>query len=147
MIDGVHFGDHLGVLLLGVGIDAPSTRSAWSKGQPRTPPVITDLLRDRGRDTSRPVFVGIDGGKALRAAVVRVFDHQVIQRCQRHNLRNVANKLLDRLAEAVTRRMRARPTMPTGRSWPRPRSRRWPRSSTALTLAPPPASVSGWPRR
>ncbi len=37
--------------------------------------MVTDLLtglRDRGLDTTRPIFVGIDGGKALRAAVVKV---------------------------------------------------------------------------
>jgi len=72
--------------------------------------VVTDLLtglRDRGLDTARPIFVGIDGGKALRAAVVRVFDHPVIGRCQLHKLRNVADKLPDHLASTVTKRMRA----------------------------------------
>ena len=48
----------------------------------------------------------IDGGKALRAAVVRVFDHPVIQRCQLHKIRNVADKLPDHLASTVTKRMR-----------------------------------------
>ncbi len=52
--------------------------------------MVTDLLtglRDRGLDTTRAIFVGIDGGKALRAAVVRVFDHPVIGRCQLHKIR------------------------------------------------------------
>jgi len=53
------------------------------------------------------MFVGIDGGKALRAAVTRVFTHPVIQRCQLHKIRNVADKLPDRLASTVTSRMRA----------------------------------------
>jgi putative transposase len=72
--------------------------------------VVTDLLtglRDRGLDTARPIFVGIDGGKALRAAVVKVFDHPVIGRCQLHKLRNVADKLPDHLASTVGKRMRA----------------------------------------
>jgi transposase-like protein len=71
--------------------------------------VVTDLLtglRDRGLDTTRLIFVGIDGGKALRAAVVRVFDHPVIARCHLHKLRNVADKLPDNLASTVTERMR-----------------------------------------
>ncbi len=79
-----------------------------------TPPtentsVVTDLLtglRDRGLGTTRPIFVGIDGGKALRAAVVRVFDHPVIGRCQLHKIRNLADKLPDHLASTVTKRMR-----------------------------------------
>ena len=71
--------------------------------------MVTDLLtglRDRGLDTSRPIFVGIDGAKALRAAVVRVFDHPVIGRCQLHKIRNVADKLPDHLASTVSKRMR-----------------------------------------
>jgi len=71
--------------------------------------VVTDLLtglRARGLDTTQPIFVGIDGGKALRAAVLRVFEHPVIARCQLHKIRNVADKLPDRLAATVTTRMR-----------------------------------------
>ena len=64
-------------------------------------------LHERGLDTTRPLFVGIDGGKALRAAVVRVFDHPVIGRCQLHKIRNVADKLPDHLASTVDKRMRA----------------------------------------
>ena len=70
---------------------------------------MTDLLsglRDRGLDTSRAIFVGIDGGTALRAAVTRVFDHPVIARCQLHKIRNVADKLPDHLASTVTSKMR-----------------------------------------
>ena len=72
--------------------------------------MVTDLLsglRDRGLDTSRPIFVGIDGAKALRTAVMRVFDHPVIGRCQLHKIRiNVADKLPDHLASTVSKRMR-----------------------------------------
>ncbi|MGI8700331.1 MAG: hypothetical protein ACR2JU_03840 [Nocardioidaceae bacterium] len=42
-------------------------------------------LRELGLDTSRPIFVVIDCGKALRAAVVWVFDHPFIGRCQLHS--------------------------------------------------------------
>jgi putative transposase len=38
--------------------------------------------------------------------VVRVFDHLVIGRCQLHMIRNVADKLPDRLASTVAKRMR-----------------------------------------
>jgi len=72
--------------------------------------VVTDLLTglgERGLDTTRAIFVGIDGGKALRAAVERVFEHPVIARCQLHKIRNVADKLPDHLASTVTKRMRA----------------------------------------
>jgi putative transposase len=109
MIDGVHFGDHLCVVALGIGIDGTKHPLGLAEGSTENTGVVTDLLtglRDRGLDTSRPIFVGIDGGKALRAAVVRVFDHPVIGRCQLHKLRNVADKLPDHLASTVTKQMR-----------------------------------------
>ena len=110
MIDGVHFGDHLCVVALGIGIDGTKHPLGLAEGSTENTSVVTDLLtglRDRGLDTTRPIFVGIDGGKALRAAVVRVFDHPVIGRCQLHKVRNVADKLPDHLASTVTKRMRA----------------------------------------
>jgi putative transposase len=64
-------------------------------------------LRDRGLDTTRAILVGLDGGKALHAAVTAVFAHPVIQRCQLHKIRNVADKLPDQLAATVTSRIRA----------------------------------------
>jgi len=85
MIDGVHFGEHLCVVALGIGIDGVKHPLGLAEGSTENTTVVTDLLtglRERGLDTTRPIFVGIDGGKALRAAVVRVFDHPVIGRCQ-----------------------------------------------------------------
>ena len=109
MLDGVHFGEHLCVVALGIGIDGVKHPLGLAQGSTENTSVVTDLLtglRDRGLDTTRPIFVGIDGGKALRAAVIRVFDHPVIGRCQLHKIRNVADKLPDHLASAVTKRMR-----------------------------------------
>jgi transposase-like protein len=110
MVDGVHFGEHLCVVALGIGIDGVKHPLGLAEGSTENTSVVTDLLtglRDRGLDTTRPIFVGIDGGKALRAALVRVFDHPVIARCQLHKLRNVADKLPDHLASTVGKRMRA----------------------------------------
>ena len=110
MVDGVHFGDHLCVVALGIGIDGTKHPLGLVEGSTENTTVVTELLtglRDRGLDSTRPILIGIDGAKALRAAVVRVFDHPVIQRCQLHKLRNVADKLPDHLASTVTKRMRA----------------------------------------
>jgi len=109
MIDGVHFGDHLCVVALGIGIDGIKHPLGLAEGSTENTSVVTDLLtglRDRGLETTRAIFVGIDGGKALHAAVTRVFDHPVIQRCQLHKIRNVADKLPDQLASTVTGKMR-----------------------------------------
>jgi putative transposase len=110
LVDGVHFGEHLCVVALGIGIDGTKHPLGLAEGSTENTSVVSDLLtglRDRGLDTTHPILVGVDGGKALRAAVVRVFDHPVIHRCQLHKIRNVADKLPDHLAATVTKRMRA----------------------------------------
>ena len=56
---------------------------------------------------TRPILVGIDGAKALRKAVVDVFDSPVIQRCQLHKIRNVQDRLPQRLRGPVGTKMRA----------------------------------------
>jgi putative transposase len=109
MIDGVHFGDHLCVVALGIGIDGTKHPLALVEGCTENTTTVTELLvglRERGLDTGRAIFVGIDGAKALRAAVLRVFNHPVIGRCQPHKIRNVGDKLPDHLASTVTKRMR-----------------------------------------
>jgi transposase-like protein len=50
--------------------------------------------------------VVLDGAKALRRAVLDVFDHPVIARCQQHKIRNVRDKLPERLGGPVEHRMR-----------------------------------------
>src|SRR5450756_1880580 len=87
-----------------------SAASDGYKRQTENTTVVTELLTDlrgRGLDTTRPILVGIDGGKALHAGIRQVFDHSVIQRCQMHKLRNVADKLPDDLAATVMKKMRA----------------------------------------
>jgi len=106
----VHFGEHLCVVALGIGIDGTKHPLGLTEGSTENTSTVTDVLtglRVRGLDTTRAIFVGIDGGEALHAVVTRVFDHPVIQRCQLHKLRNVADKLPDHLASTVTKRMRA----------------------------------------
>lgn len=110
MIDGVHFGRHLCVVALGISIDGTKHPLGLVEGSTENTTVVTDLLtdlRERGLDTTRPILVGIDGGKALHAGIMAVFDHPVIQRCQAHKCRNVADKLPDDLAKTVTKKMRA----------------------------------------
>ena len=74
MIDGVHFGEHLCVVALGIDIDGTKHPLGLAEGSTENTTVVTDLLtalRERGLDTTQPIFVGVDGGKALRAAVLR----------------------------------------------------------------------------
>jgi len=109
MLDGVHFGEHVCVVALGIGLDGTKYPLAVVEGDTENTTVVTDLLvglRERGLDVTRPILVVLDGAKALKAAVRRVFDHPVIARCQLHKIRNVGDRLPDRLASTVTKRMR-----------------------------------------
>jgi putative transposase len=110
MIDGVHFGEHCCIVALGIGLDGTKHPLALEEGSTENATLVTELLvglRDRGLDVTRPTLVVIDGSKALRRAVLDVFDHPVIGRCQLHKIRNVRDKLPERLRSTVAKRMRA----------------------------------------
>jgi putative transposase len=109
MIDGVHFAEHCCVVALGIGIDGTKYPLALVEGSTENATLARELLvglRERGLDVTRPILVAIDGGKALHRAVSDVFDKPVIQRCQLHKIRNVRDKLPQKLRVLVERRMR-----------------------------------------
>lgn len=71
--------------------------------------MVTDLivgLRERGLDVTRPILAVLDGSKVLRRAVLDVFDHSMIQRCQLHKIRNVQDRLPEKLRPTVTAKIR-----------------------------------------
>jgi putative transposase len=110
MVDGVHFGESCCVVALGIDAEGVKHPLALVEGATENATVVTELftgLRERGLDVTRPILVGIDGAKALRKAVVDVFDHPVIQRCQLHKIRNVQDRLPQRLRGPVGKKMRA----------------------------------------
>jgi putative transposase len=110
MIDGVRFGAHTCIVALGITTDGTKVPLGLVEGSTENTTTVTELLvglRDRGLDVTRPTLVVIDGAKALAAAVTAVFDRPVIQRCQLHKIRNVADRLPDHLASTVAKRMRA----------------------------------------
>jgi putative transposase len=110
MVDGVHFGESCCVVALGIDAEGVKHPLALVEGATENATVVTDLLtglRERGLDVTRPVLVGIDGAKALRKAVVDVFDSPVIQRCQLHKIRNVQDRLPEWLRGPVGKKMRA----------------------------------------
>ena len=109
MVDGVHFGEHTCVVALGIGIDGVKHPLGVEEGSTENAAVVTDLitgLRDRGLDTSKPILAVLDGAKALSKAVKNVFDKPVIHRCQQHKIRNVIDKLPDKLRSVTEKRMR-----------------------------------------
>jgi transposase-like protein len=110
MVDGVFFAEHLCIVALGIGIDGTKHPLALVEGSTENATLVRDLmvdLRERGLDVTRPILAVLDGSKALRRAVLDVFDKPVIARCQLHKIRNVSDKLPQRMRTTVERRMRA----------------------------------------
>ena len=97
LIDGIHFGKQ--VLVVALGIDSGGKKHVlglW-QGATENTVVVRDLLEDlvtRGLAPERRYLFVIDGAKALRAAIERVFGERAeVQRCQLHKRRNVAEYL------------------------------------------------------
>jgi transposase-like protein len=109
LVDGVHFGEHTCVVALGIAIDGTKHPLALVEGSTENATLARELLvglRERGLDVTRPILCVLDGAKALRRAVLDVFDHPALARCQQHKIRNVRDRLPERLGGPVERRMR-----------------------------------------
>jgi transposase-like protein len=109
MVDGVHFAGHCCVVALGIDIEGTKHPLAVVEGDTENATLVTELpvgLRARGLDVTRPILCVLDGAKALKSAVLAVFDHPVLARCQLHKIRNVKGYLPDKVAKVVERRMR-----------------------------------------
>jgi putative transposase len=94
---------------LGIGIDGTKHPLAVEEGSTENATLVTDLitgLRDRGLDVTKPILAVLDGAKALSKAVKDVFDKPLIHRCQEHKIRNVKDKLPEKLRAVTERRMR-----------------------------------------
>ena len=107
MIDGIHFRDR--VILLALGFDAHGTKHVLGlrEGSTEATRVVTSLLSDlidRGLDAQRVRLWVIDGGKALRKAIVQTFGQAaLIHRCQEHKRRNVIEHLPKDMHASVNR--------------------------------------------
>jgi transposase-like protein len=97
MLDGTYLGDH--VLVVALGIDAQGKKRVLGlvEGTTESEETSKTLLKglvDRGLVVEHARLFVIDGGKGLRKAVRSVFGSwALIQRCQIHKLRNVAEHL------------------------------------------------------
>jgi hypothetical protein len=97
MIDGIHFGGQVLVVALGIAESGGKHVLGVWQGATENTTVVKGLLEDlvdRGLDLQRRYLVVIDGSKALRAGVERVFGDRVeVQHCQIHKRRNVKEYL------------------------------------------------------
>lgn len=110
MIDGIYFRDR--VILVALGIDHQGNKHVLGlrEGSTESTRVVRSMLSDlveRGLDADRARLWVIDGGKALRRAIVECFGAlALIQRCQEHKRRNVIEHLPQELHASVGRAMR-----------------------------------------
>jgi len=115
MLDGVHLGEHLLVVALGVTDDGTKVPLGVVEGSTENTAVCARLvadLVDRGLDAERGILFVIDGGKALAKAIRAAFGPKaLIQRCRRHKER------IDRPSGSGVRVPRSQPLVWRRRRW------------------------------
>jgi putative transposase len=110
-IDGMQFGEHH--VISAVGVDRAGHKHVLgiSQGATENAAAVEDLLEQLvargGGPEGKRLFV-IDGAKALRAAIHKVFGTQhPVQRCRNHKIRNVCDRLPEEQKDQVKAAMRA----------------------------------------
>jgi len=110
-IDGMVFGEHH--VISAVGVDAQGHKHVLGiqQGATENAAAVEDLLQQlvaRGvKPDVKRLFV-LDGAKALRTAIHRVFGPQhPVQRCRNHKIRNVVERLPEEHKDQVKAAMRA----------------------------------------
>jgi putative transposase len=97
MVDGLHFHDHLVLILLGIDESGQKHVLGFREGTTENETVCRELLADavaRGVPADRSLLIVIDGGKGLRSAISNVFgQYAIVQRCRVHKRRNVIEHL------------------------------------------------------
>ena len=110
LIDGIHLGQQVLVVALGIETSGEKQVLGLWQGATENSTVVKELLEDlvaRGLNPERRYLFVIDGAKALRAAIERVFgDRAEVQRCQIHKRRNVQEHLPKQAQGDTDRRIR-----------------------------------------
>lgn len=110
LIDGIHLGKQVLVVALGIETTGKKHVLGLWQGATENTAVVKDLLEDlvaRGLNTERRYLFVIDGAKALRSGIERVFGARAeVQRCQIHKRRNVKEYLPKNAQGDYDRRIR-----------------------------------------
>jgi putative transposase len=110
MLDGVHLGEHLLVVALGMTDDGTKVPLGVVEGSTENAAVCGRLvaeLVDRGLNAERGIRFVIDGGKALSKAIRAAFGPKaLIQRCRRHKER-ILGHLPETERPLIQRKLRA----------------------------------------
>ena len=108
-IDAQPYASEMMVVALGITIAGEKRLLGLRQGATENTAVCTSLLeelRERGVQTDVPTLFVLDGAKALRAAVDRVWGKfAVVQRCQVHKKRNVEAHLPDKHHDELRRQL------------------------------------------
>ena len=110
-IDGMQFGEHHVISAVGVDRAGHKHVLGLQQGATENAAAVEDLLGQlvaRGLDPkARRLFV-IDGAKALRVAIHKVFGSQhPVQRCRNHKIPNVCDRLSEEQKDQVKAALRA----------------------------------------
>jgi len=109
-IDGIEFKGHLLIVALGLEKAGKKHILGLWEGATENATVCMNLLEDmkrRGLKTEKNYLFVLDGAKALRSAVTKIFGKDVIvQRCQQHKRKNVREHLPPEHQEAIDARIR-----------------------------------------
>ena len=110
-IDGMRFGEHHVISAVGVDRDGHKHVLGIQQGATENAAAVEDLLQPlvaRGVDPKAKRLFVIDGAKALRSAIGKVFGSQPpVQRCRNHKMRNVLQRLPEEQKEQVKAALRA----------------------------------------
>lgn len=110
-IDGIAFKGHLVVVALGLDKGGRKHVLGLWQGATENATVCTSLLEDiarRGLNTGKDYLFVLDGSKALRSAVSKMFGSDAaVQRCQQHKRRNVLDHLPEEHQHAIDARISA----------------------------------------
>jgi len=110
LIDGIHLGQQVLVVALGIESSGKKHVLGLWQGATENTTVVQALLEDleaRGLNPKRRYLFVIDGAKALRAGIERVFGQRAeVQRCQIHKRRNVKEHLPKSAQGDTDRRIR-----------------------------------------
>ncbi len=110
MIHGLNVAGQMITVAVIITADGTKVPVGLILGDTENTVVVTDLLADlvaRGLRYDHGIVAVIDGSKALRKAVVKVFGEWSIQRCTLHKRRNVIGYLPVDQRDAIDRRLAA----------------------------------------
>jgi putative transposase len=110
-IDGIEFKGHLLVVAMGLDRDGSKHILGLCQGATENAEVCKSLLEDmdrRGLNTGKDYLFVLDGAKALRSAVAKMFGEKaLVQRCQQHKRRNVLKHLPEKHQNTIDARISA----------------------------------------